>query len=215
MPDGPYGPMIFEAAKRHSLNPQVVAALIRAESSGNPRAVSHKGARGLMQLMPATAKATARINQIPYSEQRLVTDPLYNATLGAHNLGELLGGLRRSYLLTFAGYNAGAGRALEWVRDYGDPRGGAVDPVDWVERIPFDETRDYVERVSENLGIYRARLSTPEAGQAGRVAYCRPRICMPVFSSLDRTRRPCSCQASRVVPRDRKNSPRAASSRSR
>jgi soluble lytic murein transglycosylase len=139
----------------------LVYAVVRQESAFNHMAVSTAGARGLMQLMPATAKATARINQIPYSEQRLVTDPLYNATLGAHHLGELLGGLRRSYLLTFAGYNAGAGRALEWVRDYGDPRGGAVDPVDWIERIPFDETRDYVQKVMENLQLYRSRIGHP------------------------------------------------------
>lgn len=139
----------------------LVYAVVRQESAFNHTAVSHAGARGLMQLMPATAKATARSVQIPYSEQRLVTDPLYNATLGAHHLSELLGGLRRSYLLTFAGYNAGPGRALEWVREYGDPRGGAVDPVDWIERIPFDETRDYVQKVMENLQLYRSRTGHP------------------------------------------------------
>lgn len=139
----------------------LVYAVVRQESAFNHTAVSHAGARGLMQLMPATAKATARNVQIPYSEQRLVTDPLYNATLGAHHLSELLGGLRRSYLLTFAGYNAGPGRALEWVREYGDPRGGAVDPVDWIERIPFDETRDYVQKVMENLQLYRSRTGHP------------------------------------------------------
>jgi soluble lytic murein transglycosylase len=124
-------------------------------------AVSHAGARGLMQLMPATARATARHVRIPYSEQRLVTDPLYNATLGAHHLGDLLAGLRRSYILTFAGYNAGTGRALEWVQDYGDPRGGSVDPIDWIERIPFDETRSYVQKVMENMQLYRSRLGHP------------------------------------------------------
>jgi soluble lytic murein transglycosylase len=139
----------------------LVYAVVRQESAFNHGAVSHAGARGLMQLMPATARATARNVQIPYSEQRLVTDPLYNATLGAHHLGELLGGLRSSYLLTFAGYNAGPGRALEWVRAYGDPRGGAADPVDWIERIPFDETRDYVQKVMENLQLYRSRIGHP------------------------------------------------------
>jgi len=139
----------------------LIYAIVRQESAFDHTAVSHAGARGLMQLMPATARATARSAQIPYSEQRLVTDPLYNATLGAHHLGELLGGLRRSYVLTFVGYNAGPGRALEWVRDYGDPRGGAVDPVDWIERIPFDETRDYVQKVMENLQLYRSRIGHP------------------------------------------------------
>ena len=114
-----------------------------------------------MQLMPATARATARQVKIPYSEQRLLTDPLYNATLGAHHLGELLGGLKRSYILAFVGYNAGPGRALDWVKAHGDPRGGAVDPVDWIERIPFDETRDYVQKVMENLQLYRSRIGHP------------------------------------------------------
>jgi len=139
----------------------LVYAVVRQESAFNHAAVSHAGARGLMQLMPATARATARMARIPYSEQRLVSDPLYNATLGAHHLGELLGGLRSSYLLTFAGYNAGPGRALDWVSAYGDPRGGGADPVDWIERIPFDETRDYVQKVMENLQLYRSRIGHP------------------------------------------------------
>ncbi len=135
----------------------LVYAVVRQESAFDHTAVSYVGARGLMQLMPATAKATARAASIPFSVQRLTTDPLYNATLGAHHLGELLDGLRRSYILTFVGYNAGPGRALQWVRAYGDPRGGAVDPVDWIERIPFDETRDYVQKVMENFQLYRSR----------------------------------------------------------
>jgi soluble lytic murein transglycosylase len=136
----------------------LVYAVVRQESAFDHAAVSHAGARGLMQLMPATAKATARSIRLPFSEQRLTTDPFYNATLGAHHLGELLGGLQRSYVLTFAGYNAGPGRALQWVRDYGDPRNGSADPVDWIERIPFDETRDYVQKVMENLQVYRSRI---------------------------------------------------------
>jgi soluble lytic murein transglycosylase len=114
-----------------------------------------------MQLMPATARATARNIALPFSAERLTTDPLYNATLGAHHLGELLGGLQRSYVLTFVGYNAGPGRALAWIREYGDPRDGSVDPVDWIERIPFDETRDYVQKVMENLQLYRSRIGHP------------------------------------------------------
>ncbi len=139
----------------------LVYAVVRQESAFNHTAVSQAGARGLMQLMPATARATARNASIPFSVQRLTTDPLYNATLGAHHLGELLDGLNRSYVLTFVGYNAGPGRALQWVHDHGDPRGGAVDPIDWIERIPFDETRDYVEKVMENLQLYRSRIGHP------------------------------------------------------
>ncbi|MBC8117587.1 MAG: lytic transglycosylase domain-containing protein, partial [Candidatus Saccharimonas sp.] len=144
-----------------SVDRALVYAVVRQESAFNHQAVSHAGARGLMQLMPATAKATARSVRIPFSAERLTTDPFYNATLGAYHLGELLGGLDSSYVLTFCGYNAGPGRAIEWVRDYGDPRGGEVDPIDWIERIPFDETRDYVQKVIENLQIYRSRTGHP------------------------------------------------------
>jgi soluble lytic murein transglycosylase len=139
----------------------LVYAVVRQESAFDHSAVSHAGARGLMQLMPATARATARSIRIPFSVQRLTTDPLYNATLGAYHLGELLGGLGSSYVLTFVGYNAGPGRAIQWVKDYGDPRSGNVDTVDWIERIPFDETRDYVQKVMENLQVYRSRIGYP------------------------------------------------------
>ena len=97
----------------------------------------------------------------PYSLPRLTRDATYNATLGAAHLGELFSDLRGSYILTFAGYNAGAGRAVRWVKAYGDPRGGKTDPIDWIERIPFDETRDYVQKVMENLQAYKSRLGYP------------------------------------------------------
>ncbi|MBZ8131899.1 lytic transglycosylase domain-containing protein [Afifella sp. IM 167] len=133
-------------------------AVSKQESAFNASATSHVGARGLMQFMPATARSTARQIGLPFSLVRLSSDPAYNATLGAAHLGELLTNLRGSYIMTFAGYNAGPGRAIDWVRRYGDPRGGVTDPVDWVERIPFDETRNYVQKVMENLQSYRSRL---------------------------------------------------------
>ena len=144
-----------------SVDRALVYAVVRQESAFNFRAVSHAGARGLMQLMPATARATARNISLPFSLPRLTSDPLYNATIGAHHLGELLAGLKSSYVLTFVGYNAGPGRALQWIRSYGDPRDGTADPVDWIERIPFDETRDYVQKVMENLQLYRSRVGHP------------------------------------------------------
>ena len=106
----------------------------------------------------ATARATARSIGYPYSPPRLTRDPSYNATLGAAHLAELMDRLGGSYIMTFAGYNAGMSRAVRWAQRYGDPRTGAVDPVDWIELIPFDETRDYVQRVMGNLQAYRARL---------------------------------------------------------
>ncbi|WP_370642330.1 transglycosylase SLT domain-containing protein [Afifella sp. H1R] len=133
-------------------------AVSKQESAFNPSATSHVGARGLMQFMPATARSTARQIGLPFSLVRLSSDPAYNATLGAAHLGELLTNLRGSYIMTFAGYNAGPGRAIDWVKRYGDPRGAETDPVDWVERIPFDETRNYVQKVMENLQAYRSRL---------------------------------------------------------
>ncbi|MEO9340584.1 lytic transglycosylase domain-containing protein [Mesorhizobium sp. SB112] len=135
-------------------------AIARQESEFNVSAVSPAGARGLLQLMPGTAKEVARKAGMTYSQARLTTDPGYNATLGANFLGEQLDRFGGSYVLTFAGYNAGPRRAQQWVERYGDPRGKDIDTVvDWIERIPFTETRGYVQRVMENYQVYRMRLS--------------------------------------------------------
>lgn len=135
-------------------------AIARQETEFNPAAVSPAGARGLLQLMPATAREMARKSGLPYSRARLTTDPTYNATLGAAYLEEQLARFNGSYILTFAGYNAGPSRAAEWMERYGDPRGKPVDDiVDWIERIPYSETRNYVQRVMENLQIYKMRLT--------------------------------------------------------
>ena len=136
----------------------VVYAIARQESTFDPQAVSHAGARGLLQLMPATAQITARKAGIGFDAARLTRDPAYNAALGSAHLGELVADYQGSYILTFAAYNAGARRVREWIEAYGDPRDPNVDPIDWVERIPFSETRNYVQRVMENVQVYRARL---------------------------------------------------------
>jgi soluble lytic murein transglycosylase len=135
-------------------------AIARQESEFNIAAVSGAGARGLLQLLPGTAQEVAKKNGLPYSKDRLTTDAAYNATLGAAFLKDQLGRFDGSYVLTFVGYNAGPRRAQQWVRKYGDPRGKDVDTVvDWIERIPFTETRNYVQRVMENYEVYRMRLS--------------------------------------------------------
>ncbi|KXO74385.1 lytic transglycosylase domain-containing protein [Brucella anthropi] len=135
-------------------------AIARQESEFNVGAVSKAGARGLLQLMPATAKSVATRNGMSFSAPRLTSDAGYNATLGAHFLGEQLDRFNGSYVLTFAGYNAGPRRASEWVEKYGDPRGKPIDQVvDWIERIPYSETRNYVQRVMENYEVYKARLT--------------------------------------------------------
>lgn len=136
----------------------MVLAIARQESAFDPSAISPAGARGLMQLMPATARETAKRAGLAYDLNRLTADPAYNATLGAAHLGELVGYWRGSYILTFAAYNAGPGNVRRWIAAYGDPRSPGVDPVDWVERIPFNETRNYVQRVMENLQVYRERV---------------------------------------------------------
>ena len=144
---------------------ELVLGLSRQESEFNPLAVSRAGALGLMQLMPGTAKIVARQQKVSYSKDRLTSDPSYNVSLGSAHLADLLDDWRGSYILTIASYNAGPHRAKAWIREYGDPRNASkVDPIDWIEKIPFNETRNYVQRVMENMQVYRSRLagtSTP------------------------------------------------------
>lgn len=137
----------------------IVHAIARQESAFDPTATSHAGARGLMQMMPATARETARRANLPFDWPRLGRDPLYSAQMGAAHLNDLLKEWRGSYILTFAAYNAGSGNVKKWIAAYGDPRKPEVDAVDWIERIPFYETRNYVQRVMENLQVYRQRLN--------------------------------------------------------
>ena len=134
-------------------------AIARQESAFNPAAVSSANARGLLQLLPKTAKAVAGRHGLAYSDAKLTQDAGYNATLGAHYLGEQIDAFGGSYILTFIAYNAGPNKVPEWISRYGDPRGKSIDGVvDWIERIPFPETRNYVQRVMENYQVYKARL---------------------------------------------------------
>ncbi|MDP9589656.1 UNVERIFIED_ORG: soluble lytic murein transglycosylase [Shinella zoogloeoides] len=134
-------------------------AIARQESAFNPAAVSPANAQGLLQLMPATAQGVAKRYGLAYSKERLTTDAAYNATLGAHYLGEQINDFGGSYVLTFIAYNAGPRRVPQWIARYGDPRGKPIDEVvDWIERIPFSETRGYVQRVMENYQVYKTRL---------------------------------------------------------
>jgi len=141
----------------------MVYAIARQESQFDPRAQSGVGARGLMQMMPATAQRTARRVSAAFDVERLTSDPAYCAKLGQAHLGELMEDWRGSYVLAFASYNAGGGNVKKWIDAYGDPRKGDVDVIDWVERIPFTETRNYVQRVMENLQVYRSRLDSRSA----------------------------------------------------
>jgi soluble lytic murein transglycosylase len=136
----------------------LVLAMTRQESAFERGAVSSAGALGLMQLMPATAKLIAKSQRMPFSADRLVTDGRYNLTLGRAYLDDLLDRFGGSYILSIAAYNAGPGRVRQWMDNFGDPRTKATDVVDWIEAIPFNETRNYVQRVLENLQVYRIRL---------------------------------------------------------
>ena len=133
-------------------------ALIRQESNFDHQAISSAGARGLMQLMPATARSVAKKIKIRYSLKRLTRDRSYNIRLGSAYLGGLLTRFDGSYVLAIAAYNAGRGAVNRWVRKFGDPRDKNVDVIDWIESIPYRETRNYVQRVMENLQMYRGRL---------------------------------------------------------
>ncbi len=147
---------------------EVILGLSRQESEFNPRAYSRAGARGMMQLIPSTAQATARKERIAYRQSALLDDPHYNMTLGSAHLSHLIDRYGGSWIMTFAAYNAGVNRVTQWVESYGDPRGPGVDPLDWIEQIPFEETRNYVQRVLENSQIYRSRLN--QTAIAGKLA---------------------------------------------
>jgi soluble lytic murein transglycosylase len=136
----------------------IVFAIARQESAFNPAVVSPAQAYGLMQVTPDAGKYVCKKYGASFDLGRLKTDPVYNAALGAAELGGLIEDYRGSYIMTFAAYNAGRGSVKKWIERYGDPRDPKVDAVDWVELIPFSETRNYVQRIMENLQVYRARF---------------------------------------------------------
>jgi soluble lytic murein transglycosylase len=136
----------------------IVFAIARQESAINPAVVSPAQAYGLMQVTPDAGRYVCKKYGASFDLGRMKNDPVYNAALGAAELGGLIEDYRGSYIMTFAAYNAGRGSVKKWVERYGDPRDPKVDAVDWVELIPFSETRNYVQRIMENLQVYRARF---------------------------------------------------------
>jgi len=140
------------------VEPSIVFAIARQESAFNPNVVSPANAYGLMQVTPDAGRYVCKKYGANFDLGRLKGDPVYNASLGAAELGGLIEDYRGSYIMTFAAYNAGRGSVRKWVERYGDPRDPKVDAVDWVEQIPFSETRNYVQRIMENLQVYRARF---------------------------------------------------------
>jgi soluble lytic murein transglycosylase len=136
----------------------IIFSIARQESAFNPNDVSPAQAYGLMQVTPDAGRYVCKRASVGFDLARMKTDSVYNVALGAAELGGLLEDYRGSYIMTFAAYNAGRGSVKKWIDRYGDPRDPKVDAVDWVELIPFSETRNYVQRIMENLQVYRARF---------------------------------------------------------
>ncbi len=141
-----------------AVEPCVVYSIVRQESAFNPKVVSAANAIGLMQVTPPAGRDTAKRFNVVFDQRRLKDDIVYNAQLGTAELGNDIASWRGSYVLAFVAYNAGPRRAKEWIEQYGDPRDPKTDPIDWVERIPISETRNYVQRVMENIQVYRALI---------------------------------------------------------
>ncbi len=154
-----YFPVTDLARQKFGLAPEVAMAIARRESELDQTIISPAGARGLMQVMPRTARKMTKALGLPYSKAKLIEDWKYNAQIGSAYLAEQLKDFNGSYILAFAAYNAGPSRVRSWIQKYGDPRRDDVDQIDWIENIPFKETRNYVMRVIESLHVYRARLT--------------------------------------------------------
>jgi len=154
-----YYPLTALAGISSPVPAELTMSIARQESELFAEAQSPVGALGLMQVMPATAKVVAEGLGIPYSKDRLGSDWEYNAKIGTAYLADMLERYNGNYILAAAAYNAGPHRADRWIKDYGDPRNPNVDAIDWIETIPFRETRNYVMRVTEALFIYRARIA--------------------------------------------------------
>lgn len=156
-----YGNM--QAATAYLPEEALIYAVQRQESAFQVDAKSRVGARGLMQLMPGTAKSVAKDIGLPYQLDALTKDAEYNLKLGSAYLAQMIDRFDGSFILAIAAYNAGPHRVDRWLVDYGDPRTGEISAIDWVEHIPFTETRNYVQRVTEAILPYRDRLNVPGA----------------------------------------------------
>jgi peptidoglycan lytic transglycosylase len=159
-----------------AIDRSIIYSVARTESAFDQRDVSSAKAVGLMQVTPEAGRDTAKRFGVTYDWDKMVSDPVYNTQMGAAELSALLREYQGCHIMTFAGYNAGRGRVRQWVKQYGDPRDPNVDPVDWVERIPFAETRNYVQRVMENLQVYRVRFDDGAPALAGADQHRAPAV---------------------------------------
>ncbi len=162
------GVVLFDAAfpivdlgATGSIERALALALAKQESSFNASAVSTSNALGLMQLLPTTARDVAGRLKVPFIESKLTRDPAYNVQLGSQYLAEMLQRFGGSYELALAAYNAGPNRVARWIEAGGDPRTAKIDMIDWIEMMPFRETRNYVQRIMEAVTVYRSRLNGP------------------------------------------------------
>ena len=156
---------IIPIPKIGALEKALVLAVIRQESNFRTKAQSPSGALGLMQLMPRTARNISKTLNLGYTKSRLIRDPEFNLLLGTAYLKEQLNLFKGSYLLAIVAYNAGPKRVKRWLKLHGDPRDKGTDIIDWIERIPFSETRNYAQRVLENLYVYRKKLGIKQANR--------------------------------------------------
>ena len=155
---GPYYALHPLAEMDLPVEEELALAVARRESEFDFGVKSGAGAEGLMQLMPGTARDVAGDLGLKHNRSKVLSDWRYNATLGSEYLAQLVRRFDGNVIMVSAGYNAGPGRPLRWMEDYGDPRKPEMDMIDWIEHIPFRETRNYVMRVAESLPVYRARL---------------------------------------------------------
>ena len=165
---------IIRLPHKVELEPALILSVIRQESNFDKRAISRRGAMGYMQLMPRTAKEIGRAMNVNFTLTQLKDNPELNILLGSGYLRELIEKFDGSYVLALAAYNAGPLNVKRWIKNAGDPRKSEVNTIDWIERIPFRETRNYVQRVLENLTTYRTLLKIPLKQNASPEAYWRP-----------------------------------------
>ena len=170
-----YFPVVDLGVSPMPVPPELPLAIARRESEFNPVVQSGVGASGLMQLMPGTAQDVSRYLEISYSKSRLTSDPVYNARLGTTYLDELMAWFDGNPVMVSAAYNAGPGRPLNWMKSLRNPLRGERDIIDWIEHVPFDETRNYIMRVTESLPVYRARLS----GQTEPITFSKELLATP------------------------------------
>ncbi|MFT6497074.1 MAG: soluble lytic murein transglycosylase [Alphaproteobacteria bacterium] len=151
----------FPELEKHLTNKKdntIIYSIIRQESEFESKAISYSGAIGLMQIMPSTGKMLAKQEKIRYSSKKLQSDPSYNVNLGSRYISDLIKEFNGSYILAISAYNAGPNRVKKWIKKNGDPRKENIDSIDWIEMIPYKETRSYVKKVLSNMQIYRMIL---------------------------------------------------------